>query len=336
MSTVARPHPWLEVEPYHVSVEEYRTYRRDGFLVVRGLVERRHVEALIEHTADLMYGRIELPRVPPPVPGSSLREMEKRLLRIHMLHREVEMWERYLLYPRVLDVVQSLIGPDVLAMQTMMFIKGPGADGQGYHQDTYYIPTFPDTLIGAWIALDTADTENGCLRMCTGSHIEPIYPPTHGHGFGDWGLADIPTVLGVGGHSNDDEDAKNELRPIAARYADREVPCVLEPGDVAFFGGHVLHRSLRNKTEDRTRRSFVNHYCNARSFTTWDGGNHKHILARGNTHLPFAQPLFGTPCAALDPARKSISDGQETPAMMMASPAGTMAAQVPEELDHED
>ena len=42
--------------------------------------------------------------------------------------------------------------------QTMMFIKGPGSDGQGFHQDSYYIPTFPDTLIGAWIAVDRADT----------------------------------------------------------------------------------------------------------------------------------------------------------------------------------
>lgn len=336
MSIAAHPHPWLEVEPYRVSVEQYKAFRRDGYLIVRGLVTGPDVEAMIEHTADLMYGRIELPGVPPPEPGSTLLEMEQRLLRIHMLHREVEMWERYLLYPRVLDVVEALIGPDVLAMQTMMFIKGPGANGQGFHQDTYYIPTFPDSLIGAWIALDRADTDNGCLWMCEGSQIEPIFPPTHGYGHGDWGLADIPTVLGVGGHSNDDEDPKNELKPIAAKYREREVPCVMEPGDVAFFGGHVLHRSLRNKTPDRTRRSFVNHYCNARSFTNWDGGNFKHILARGNTHLPFAQPRFGTPCAATDPCRRSISDGGETPPMMMASPSGTMESQVPVETDHED
>lgn len=336
MSTVARPHPWLEVEPYKVSVEEYRSFRRDGYLVVRGLVRKQDVDAMLEHTADLMYGRIELPGVEPPVPGSSLREMEQRLLRIHMLHREVEMWERYLLYPRVLDVVQALIGPDVLAMQTMMFIKGPGANGQGYHQDTYYIPTFPDTLLGAWIALERADTENGCLRMCAGSNAEPIYPPTQGYGYGDWGLEDIPSVTGVGGHSNDDDDPENQLKPIAARYADREAPCIMDAGDVAFFGGHILHRSLRNRTLDRTRRSFVNHYCNARSFTTWDGGNHNHILARGNTHLEFAKPRFGTPCAALDPDRKSVSDGLETPAMMMATPTGTVEARVPAGAYHED
>ncbi len=176
MSTVAKEHPWTSVEPYRVSVEQYRTFRRDGFLIVRDLVSREHVDELLRHTEDLMYGRVEIDGVEPPVPNSTLREMEKRILRIHMLHREVEIWERYLLHPRVLDVVQALNGADVLAMQTMMFIKGPGADGQGFHQDTYYIPTFPDSLIGAWIALERADTENGCMPdgQTGNSQVEPI------------------------------------------------------------------------------------------------------------------------------------------------------------------
>ncbi len=28
--------------------------------------------------------------------------------------------------------------------------------------------------------------------------------------------------------------------------------------------------------------------------------NQYHVLARGDTHLPFATPTFGTPCAALE------------------------------------
>src|SRR6185437_10124782 len=59
-------------------------------------------------------------------------------LRLHMLHRQLELHERYLLHPRVLDVLQALIGPDILALQTMLFLKGPGKPGQGWHQDSYY------------------------------------------------------------------------------------------------------------------------------------------------------------------------------------------------------
>jgi len=319
-------------DAYKVSVAEYRDFRRDGFLIVRGLVPKSDVSELLDHTEDLMYGRIEVEGVEPPPPGATQKELEARLLRIHMLHEKLPIWERFLLHPRVLDAVEALIGPDVLALQTMMFIKAPGANGQGIHQDTYYIPTFPDTLLGAWIALDPADIENGGLWITKGSNVEPIYPPTNGYGFGDWGLGDITTVSGVGGHSNDDADPANELKPFTKGY--EEVPVILEPGDVAFFGGHVFHRSLSNKTTDRLRRSFVNHYCNARSFTTWGGGNEAHILARGNTHMPFAMPRFGTLCAALDP-QPSLSDRGAVPTMMMATEEG-MEALEPGNEKHED
>jgi chlorinating enzyme len=329
MAIAAKPHPWLEVEPYRVTVDQYRSFRRDGYLIARGVVLPEHVAELLAHTEALLLGETQVEGYEIK-PEMSLAEREARLLRIHMGHRTMELWERYLLYPRVLDVVQALIGPDVLAMQTMLFMKGPGSNGQGFHQDSYYIPTFPDSLIGAWIALDRADTENGCLWMSPGSNAEPIYPPAHGYGYGDAGLADIPAVENVGGHSNDDEDPLNKLKPIAATYGKVEAPAIMEPGDIALFGGHILHRSLRNRSQDRYRRSLVNHYCNARSFTSWDGGNKNHILARGNTHLEFAMPRFGTPCAATNPDRESVSDsGMICPTMMMADEDGMMGAQEP-------
>ncbi|MER3485434.1 MAG: hypothetical protein C4345_05130, partial [Chloroflexota bacterium] len=146
---------------YRVSVEEYVTFHRQGFLVVHGLITPEEVEELRQHTEDLIYGRIEVPGLEPPPPGASIAEIERRYLRIHMLHRQLEIHERYLLHPRILDVLEALIGPDVVAMQTMLFIKPPGGAGQGYHQDSYYIPTYPDTLCGAWLAIDRADEENG-------------------------------------------------------------------------------------------------------------------------------------------------------------------------------
>ena len=101
------------------------------------------------------------------------------------------------------------------------------------------------------------------------------------------------------------DDEVNSLSQVAARYGD-PVPAIVDPGDVLFFQGHVLHRSHPNSSEQSWRRAFVSHYCNARSWVPWNHGapfegeaaNYQHILARGCTHLPFAQPLFGTECAA--------------------------------------
>ena len=308
--------------PYPVSVAEYVAFRRDGFLIVRGLLDAGEVRELRQHTEELMQGRLpeqtghELDRrdtagdrgvstqeLAAPPADLSPEEKADYFLRIHMLHRQLALHERYLLHPRVLDVLQVLIGPDVSALQSMLFLKGPGKPGQGWHQDTYYIPTHPDTLCGAWMAIDDADEHNGAMWFATGSQHEPVYPPRSGYGYGDTDLSDIEAVGGV---SNPD-DEQNDLTRIADRYP--HLLGAVRAGDVVFFGGHVMHRSKQNITTDRFRRSFVGHYCNARSFTQWGAevpvdpetgmSNASHILARGDTHLPFAAPRFGTPCAAL-------------------------------------
>jgi hypothetical protein len=290
-------------ELYRVSVEEYVAFREQGYLVVRGLVSPEEVQELVQHTDNLRHGRETIPGVPPPPAHLTPEEQVQYWLRVHMLHRASPLHERFMLHPRVLDVLEALIGPDVLALQTMLFFKQPGQPGQGYHQDSYYIPTFPDTLIGAWLAVDRADEENGCLWMTVGSQHEPVYPDSDGQSQnGDRTLGDIEPIFGA---SNTDE-AKNGLVRVAAKYPGREVAVPADPGDVVFFGGHVLHRSHANRSKDRLRRSFVGHYCNARSWVPWnhgtpyegDAANHMHILARGSTHLPYAQPKFGTPCAA--------------------------------------
>lgn len=262
-----------------ISIEQYVRFREAGYLIVRELLAPDEVRELLAH--------IE----------ADFRER----LRVHFLHRELEIHERFLLHPRLVAVVAGLVGPDVLALQTMLFVKGPGSPGQGYHQDSFHIITQPDTLIGAWVALDHADEDNGCLWITQGSQHEPVYPDaddTTGHG-GDTHLGDIFAIEGA----DDPDETHNGLSAVAAKYRGREVPAVLAPGDVVFFGGHVLHRSHPNRSRTRSRRAFVAHYCNARSYVPWDDaplapdeiGNGRHILAGGTTHLPHAWPHFTPP-----------------------------------------
>ncbi len=351
---------------YRVSVQQYTTFRRQGFLVVRGLVAPDEIAELRRHTDDLMHGRlpeqssvmasrdvradggVTTQRLEAPPAGLSPLEQAQYFLRIHMLHRKLALHERFLLHPRVLDVLEVLIGPDVLALQTMLFLKPPGKPGQGWHQDSYYIPTHPDSLCGAWIAIDDCDELNGAMWFAEGSQHEPVYPPKSGRGHGDRALGDITRVGGV----SDPDDAKNDLAPIADRYP--QLLASARAGDVVFFGGHILHRSKANHSADRFRRAFVGHYCNARSFTRWgaDAGpdnahaatavdpdtamtNGSHILARGDTHLPFALPRFGTPCAALLPPEERRAQSRFA-AAMMADMASGMMEMAPADPDAKD
>ncbi|MEW6749724.1 MAG: phytanoyl-CoA dioxygenase family protein [Candidatus Latescibacterota bacterium] len=320
---VAQPRP----DRYKVAVSEYVEYQSRGYVVVKGLVPQDDVEVLTAHAMDLMEGRVCVAAVPPVTPQTSPAERQRQLSRIHMLHRVDGMCERFLLHARVLDVLEILVGPDVLALQTMLFFNAPGTGGQGWHQDAYYITTYPDTLIGAWLALDRADEENGCMWMAPRSSCEPIYPDerrgalVHARG----GFSDMVTVEGI----SQLDDATNTLSDVARRYAPWE-PVPADPGDVVFFHARLLHRSYPNRSRTRWRRAFVSHYCNARSWVPWNHGapydgeaaNCQHILARGTTHLPFARPRFGTPCAALEqgtePRLRVVAAGGE----MEMVPAG--------------
>ena len=91
-----------------------------------------------------------------------------------MMHRVDPIIERFMLHPRICDVLEVLIGPDVACLQSMLFFNPPGHGGQGWHQDSAYITAYPDTLIGSWLALDKASMENGCLIVAPGSCVEPV------------------------------------------------------------------------------------------------------------------------------------------------------------------
>jgi hypothetical protein len=63
--------------------------------------------------------------------------------------------------------------------------------------------------------------------------------------------------------------------------------------------------------------------------------NGSHILARGNTHLPFARPRFGTPCAALLSPEARQKESEFAAAMMGDMDSGMMG-EMPADPTNED
>ena len=76
---------------------------------------------------------------------------------------------------KILDVVESIIGKDILVGGTTLFIKDPDKKGfVSWHQDAKYIGFEPHNWVTAWLAITDANEENGCMRMWSGSHKEKI------------------------------------------------------------------------------------------------------------------------------------------------------------------
>jgi phytanoyl-CoA hydroxylase len=216
----------------------------DGYVIGEQLVSADDVEALradAERFADGGYPVTNLPA-------------DGRLLAVHFPHWVSPVAQRMVTHPGLVDVLSRITGAHlpywdggVKCMQTMLFLKPPGLPGQAWHQDERYIPTRDRSLVGAWIALDDATIENGCLWVVPGSHRAGVLLPTAAHG------------------RPDEFDPSDEAQGVDDTQA---VPVELRTGDVVFFNGYLLHRSLRNRSAG-TRRALVNHYMSSASNLPW-------------------------------------------------------------------
>ena len=69
-------------------------------------------------------------------------------------------------HPRILDAIESVIGPDILVYTTTFFIKEPGTPiFAAWHQDATYFGLDPHEHVTAWVALSDADSEAGCMEV---------------------------------------------------------------------------------------------------------------------------------------------------------------------------
>ena len=75
-----------------------------------------------------------------------------------------------------LDLISKAIGiGSPLLMQSMYIFKQPNIGGEVIcHQDSTFLYTEPDTVVGFWVALEDATIENGCLWVASGGHKGPL------------------------------------------------------------------------------------------------------------------------------------------------------------------
>ena len=79
--------------------------------------------------------------------------------------------------PKVLDLVEQLIGPDILLWSTEFFIKQPGEKRHvPWHVDDTYWHIEPEIQTTVWIALSDVGPDNGPLRYIAGSHHDARKP----------------------------------------------------------------------------------------------------------------------------------------------------------------
>jgi ectoine hydroxylase-related dioxygenase (phytanoyl-CoA dioxygenase family) len=241
------------------NTHEHQDFKEYGYTIIRGVLSAEEIAGLRTETLKICRGERG------NFAGIEQRQEETeeqtlaRYLCIHFPHKLSELVRHALKHPAIIDPLQKIIGPNIKCMQSMLFIKAPGKPGQAWHQDEFYIPTRDRSLTGAWIAMDSATIENGCLWVIPGSHKSGILYPQR------------PA-------NSDDFSCSDESYQFPYQDSD-SVPLTAEPGDVILFNGYLLHRSLKNTAVSGYRRSLVFHYMSAESFLPWLPQEGTHMAA---------------------------------------------------------
>jgi hypothetical protein len=229
-----------------------RFYKEQGFLVIEDALTKEEITNLQVETGALCLGeRGAIAGAMPGMPGETADQAMQRYLCIHFPHKISEIMAGQIAHEAIVEVFTHVISPNVKCMQSMLFIKAAGKPGQPWHQDEIYIPTRDRSLAGAWIALDDATVENGCLWVIPGSQGPGI-------------------LYMLEEHDDRRFDCSAEARGFPYSN-DQAVPVEVKAGSIVFFNGYLLHRSLPNYANAGYRRSLVNHYMSAESFLPWFG-----------------------------------------------------------------
>lgn len=80
-------------------------------------------------------------------------------------------------HPKILDAVESVLGPNILCWASGFFAKNPN-DGTfvSWHQDSTYWGLSSSDVLTAWVALTASVPENGCLQVIPGSNSKDQVP----------------------------------------------------------------------------------------------------------------------------------------------------------------
>lgn len=163
--------------------------------------------------------------------------------------------------PRILDYVQDIIGPDIVAWGFQYFCKLPG-DGKvvSWHQDASYWPLTPSQTVTVWLAVDDADRKNGCMQ---------VIPGTHKLGLLDFDL------------SGADENSVLPQKVKGAENLGDPVCFELKSGEISLHADMLVHGSEPNNST-RRRCGLTVRYANTAVRSLDEGWNQNSILCRGS------------------------------------------------------
>ncbi len=205
-----------------LSEAQIAQYWRDGFLFpVPGISK-----------ADALAARDELEQLETEWLDNGLPLPLNTYKRINA-HLVMPLVDRIARAPEILNVVEGLLGPDIMAFSGELFIKEPRTKQiVSMHQDlTYWGLGAIDGLVTVWVPLSPATKASGCMDFVAGSHKSAILE--HEDTF-------------------DENNLLSRGQEVKVDVAEADKTAIeLEPGQISLHHGLTIHGSGPNASDDR-------------------------------------------------------------------------------------
>jgi ectoine hydroxylase-related dioxygenase (phytanoyl-CoA dioxygenase family) len=214
-------------------------YRHQGHLTVNGVFAPQQMDAVIRDIEQ--WGETFLAELPPEKRawfidgGVSARTVLRKLDNPHFHRDAVQALARD---PKLVGLVEQFLGKGVSVYFSQIFFKPPEGGGpKPAHQDNFYFgPTDIEGVVTAWIALDDATLENGCLYFGDGTNLGPVYS-----------------------HFAPENEPFNLQLPASVLDKQPMQPAPVRKGGVSFHHGNTFHQSGPNHST-KWRRACALHY----------------------------------------------------------------------------
>ena len=153
-------------------------YRRDGYIVVEGLLDepaRLRMKQVLADLIERSRGVSEHDDVFDLEPTHTAAEPRvRRIKKPHLVH---PVFAEFMRSPGLVAVLTALLGPSGVRLHgSKLNLKSPeyGSPVE-WHQDWAFYPHTNDDLLAVGVLLDDATEENGPLLVLPGSHRGPTY-----------------------------------------------------------------------------------------------------------------------------------------------------------------
>lgn len=154
---------------------EIASYHRDGILVPKfrlPAADLERLQLLTRRLASDNPGLLQKPYVSPHVPQAA--------------RTDPATWMAVARHPRILDLAEQLLGPDLILWSAVMFYKDAGRTPlTPFHQDGPAFPIRPLEAVLIWVAVFDSVIANGALRVIPGTHASRKLYEKHEYDQGD-------------------------------------------------------------------------------------------------------------------------------------------------------